>query len=60
MLRWQELGGPPIGEKGTDGFGKVLIEREIRHDLGGDLKFELLPEGLHVQITVPWRTAEVD
>lgn len=53
VLRWREADGPVVGQPGGAGLGSVLIEREVRHDLGGELATEFQPDGLCVTITVP-------
>jgi two-component system CheB/CheR fusion protein len=52
-VRWREAGGPPVRPPETTGFGSTLIEREVKHDLGGSLKTEFLPDGISVGFTIP-------
>ncbi len=33
----------------------MMVEREIRHELSGELAMEYRKEGLQVRIRVPWR-----
>jgi two-component sensor histidine kinase len=54
VLRWTETGGPPPAAGGRRGFGTELIEREVRHDLQGEVVLELLPQGLRAVATIPW------
>jgi len=35
------------------GFGSRLIERGLRHDLGGQTSLDFLPTGVVCQITAP-------
>ncbi|MGE3628260.1 MAG: sensor histidine kinase [Hyphomicrobiales bacterium] len=39
--------------KGKPGFGMRLIDKGIRHNLGGDAKLEFLPDGLFVTLQIP-------
>jgi len=52
-LSWTETGGPEVKPPDDRGFGTVVIERSIAHELGGsaDLAFE--PGGLRCDIRVP-------
>lgn len=54
-LSWSETGGPPVREPTSQGFGSLMIEREIRHELSGEIATEYREKGLHVAIRVPWR-----
>jgi PAS domain S-box-containing protein len=53
VLRWEEQGGPPVVAPVRRGFGSRLIERGLRHDLGGDVSLDFLPTGVICQITAP-------
>jgi two-component system, chemotaxis family, CheB/CheR fusion protein len=54
MLRWTERGGPPVGEAPERrGFGSELIERQLRHDLGGEIETAYEPAGLRATLTLP-------
>lgn len=53
-LAWREAGGPPLdGVPARSGFGSTLMKRTIEHQLRGDLRFDWLPQGLVVEISVP-------
>ena len=54
VLRWTESGGPVPDSSGRKGFGTELIEREIRHDLRGEIALDLTPQGLRAVATSPW------
>ena len=54
-LSWNETGGPPTREPSDKGFGSLMIEREIRHELSGEIAMEYREEGLQASIRVPWR-----
>ena len=50
MLRWTETGGPPVKKPTRDGFGTHVIERMIRQQLKGEMRFDWLAEGLACKI----------
>jgi len=53
-LAWEERGVPVVvPPKRTTGFGMQLIDRGIRHNLGGDTKLDFRPTGLYVEMNVP-------
>jgi two-component sensor histidine kinase len=54
LLTWEEratLNQVPTRRGG--GFGMQLIDKGIRHNLGGDTKVEFRPTGLYVELNVP-------
>ncbi len=54
MLTWEEratLAQAPA--RRNNGFGMQLIDKGIRHNLGGDTKVEFRPTGLYVELNVP-------
>ncbi len=54
LLVWEERGTPPVPPKvGRSGFGTQLIEKGIRHNLGGETKVDFRPVGLYVELNVP-------
>jgi two-component system, chemotaxis family, CheB/CheR fusion protein len=55
MLRlvWRETQGPPVTAPSRSGFGRTLIERGLKHDLGGDAQLEFHPEGLMCTLSLP-------
>lgn len=50
---WREVGGVPIPEPMRRGFGTRLIERNVRHDLHGDVNLSYPPEGFCAEISLP-------
>ena len=50
---WTETGGPPAAAPERRGFGSRLIERSVRHDLGGDIDLNYGSEGLVASMTFP-------
>jgi two-component sensor histidine kinase len=52
-LSWREIGGPKVAVPDRRGFGSRLIERNIRHDLAGEIDLVYAPDGLIAELTVP-------
>jgi two-component sensor histidine kinase len=52
-FRWTETGGPPVAQPARRGFGTGVVERMIRHQLGGEVAFDWRPEGVVCEINVP-------
>lgn len=52
-LSWREIGGPKVTVPDRIGFGSRLIERNIRHDLAGEIDLVYAPDGLIAELTVP-------
>ncbi|WP_427792736.1 HWE histidine kinase domain-containing protein [Brevundimonas diminuta] len=53
---WRETGSAPIPEPVRRGFGTRLIERNVRHDLHGDVSLSYRPEGFCAEISLPMET----
>lgn len=54
ILRWSESGGPKLDPAPSrQGFGSELIERQIRHDLGGTVEMTFGEGGLAAVLTLP-------
>jgi PAS domain S-box-containing protein len=57
LLTWEERGTlihvPARRSTSSGGFGMQLIDKGIRHNLGGDTKVEFRPAGLYVELNVP-------
>ncbi len=53
MLTWEERGATIAPAKRNSGFGMQLIDKGIRHNLGGDTKVDFRPTGLYVELNVP-------
>jgi len=53
QLVWRETGGPPVSPPERKGFGSRLIERNVRHDLAGDVELDYAGGGLTVTISIP-------
>ncbi len=52
-IEWVESGGPPVESNGGSGFGSLLIESNIAHDLAGTLHMQFNPGGLHCVMDFP-------
>ena len=50
-LDWVEQNGPPVMEPGKRGFGTILIERGLAHDLAGEAKVQFLPGGVRARLS---------
>ena len=55
LLRWEEVGGPPVRPPERRGFGTRLIERGVAADLGATIDYA--PEGLVCLVTARLRPA---
>jgi two-component system CheB/CheR fusion protein len=53
VLSWRERGGPRVSPPGQRGFGMRLLERAIRHELGGEVRLSVEGEGATCLIDVP-------
>jgi PAS domain S-box-containing protein len=52
-LRWQEMGGPPVGPPGHKGFGSRLIENGLAQELDGEVRLAYEPAGVVCDIVMP-------
>ena len=50
---WREAGGPPVSAPTRKGFGSRLIERNVRHDLAGDVKLGYASDGFIAEFSIP-------
>ncbi len=53
VLRWTETGGPPVKPPTRRGFGTRVMDRMIRDQLKGEIRFDWRAEGLVCEITLP-------
>ncbi|WP_037469956.1 PAS domain S-box protein [Sinorhizobium fredii] len=53
-VRWSESGGPPVLAPKRNGFGRLLLERVLASDLGGEVQLEFAPQGLVCTIDIPY------
>ncbi len=54
-LRWAESGGPAVTPPDRLGFGLSMVERGLRHGLGGSAEISFAPSGLVCDMTLPLR-----
>ncbi len=52
-LTWREIDGPPVIPPERRGFGSRLIERNVRHDLAGEVKLAYASDGFSAEFFVP-------
>src|SRR4051812_5353253 len=52
-LAWREEGGPAVVPPTRRGFGSMLIERSVAHNLGGTARLDFRPEGLAYEVELP-------
>jgi PAS domain S-box-containing protein len=52
-ITWTEHGGPAVVPPRRNGFGRLLIEKVLASDLGGDVSMHFAESGLECAITVP-------
>jgi two-component sensor histidine kinase len=52
-LSWREIDGPKVTLPDRRGFGSRLIERNIRHDLAGEIDLVYAKDGFIAELTVP-------
>jgi PAS domain S-box-containing protein len=57
VIRWTETGGPPVKPPARGGFGSRMLDRAIRTQLNGDLRFNWRTEGLACEIEIPYEAA---
>jgi PAS domain S-box-containing protein len=53
LLTWEERGATVAPGRRNNGFGMQLIDKGIRHNLGGETKVDFRPHGLYVELNVP-------
>ncbi|HYB06053.1 MAG TPA: HWE histidine kinase domain-containing protein [Methyloceanibacter sp.] len=56
LLAWEERGAG-VALKRSNGFGMQLIDKGIRHNLGGETKVDFRATGLYVELNVPLEPA---
>jgi two-component sensor histidine kinase len=52
-LTWRELGGPPVFEPTSKGFGSRLIEQSVVAQLGGRARIDFAPAGVVCMLEFP-------
>lgn len=46
LLVWREIGGPPVSQPETSGFGSRMIERALAQEFHGEVNMGYFPSGL--------------
>jgi two-component sensor histidine kinase len=57
-LSWREHDGPLVRPPDTRGFGTVLLEKAVVHDVGGEAEMKFHQRGLHYSLTLPMSEGE--
>lgn len=52
-LNWVETGGPPVRSPRRRGFGVLLLERGLSHQLGGRVHLQFPTEGMRCTMDLP-------
>ena len=52
-VRWTERGGPQVPAPTRSGFGRLLLERGLAHELKGKVQLDFAPDGLKCTIVFP-------
>jgi two-component sensor histidine kinase len=50
---WREAGGPPVQVPRRQGFGTTVIDRMVRQQLSGEVRFDWHPQGLVCEMILP-------
>jgi PAS domain S-box-containing protein len=53
QLIWREIGGPAVTPPDRKGFGSRLIERNVRHDLAGEVELDYARDGFVATFSIP-------
>ena len=53
VLTWKERNGPPVTPPTRRGFGSVVIERSLRHEINGHCALTFDADGVGCVITIP-------
>ena len=57
VIHWTETDGPPVKPPVRGGFGSRMLDRAIRTQLNGDLRFNWRAEGLACEIELPYEAS---
>jgi len=52
-MQWTESGGPPVEQPDREGFGSVLLRRNVPFELGGKSEILFEPTGLRAIFIIP-------
>jgi two-component system CheB/CheR fusion protein len=57
-LHWVESGGPPVAKPSRRGLGSRLIERDLAHQLNGEVHLDFDASGVRCTMVVPLAQSE--
>jgi PAS domain S-box-containing protein len=52
-IQWIESGGPPVAPPSRRSFGSRLLDRAVRHELGGEVTLDFFPAGAECRLRIP-------
>jgi two-component sensor histidine kinase len=52
-LEWCESRGPTVTPPAAQGFGSVLVQREIERELGGTISRDFRKDGMRATVVIP-------
>jgi PAS domain S-box-containing protein len=55
-ISWRESGGPKVSPPTGGGFGSKLLDRAVRHELGGQTQVDFAEAGVAYRIRIPLST----
>jgi PAS domain S-box-containing protein len=53
VVRWEESDGPPVTAPSRKGFGALVLERGLAHELGGTVRLDYRTDGLVCTMEIP-------
>jgi two-component sensor histidine kinase len=53
VVRWEESYGPPVTAPSRKGFGALVLERGLAHELGGTVRLDYRTDGLVCTMEIP-------
>jgi PAS domain S-box-containing protein len=53
VITWRERGGPPVIPPTRSGFGSKLLDRAVKHELGGTTEVAFAGEGVQYRLRLP-------
>ena len=55
IIRWREVGGPPVFPPKRKGFGTTIVNRSVPYDLGGQATIDYAADGVVAEFCIPAR-----
>ncbi|QJE74107.1 PAS domain-containing protein [Aerophototrophica crusticola] len=53
VIDWVESGGPPVAKPTRSGFGSLLLQANVKNQLGGSLELDWAQTGLTCRLRIP-------